>query len=64
MRRIVGRLDPDVVEKDRKRRADLARQIDGLPLSWPEKVARWKEQTGVDLAKAQITTWLHGYFGK
>jgi hypothetical protein len=25
---------------------EMARQIDGLPISWPEKIARWKEQTG------------------
>lgn len=46
VRRIVGKLDPAEVQKARQRQADTARQIDSLPIPWPEKIARWKEQTG------------------
>ena len=46
VRRIVGKLDPEEVQEARQCQMDTARQIDGLPISWPEKVARWEEQTG------------------
>ena len=53
VRRIVGKLDPAEVQKARQRQADTARQIDSLPIRWPEKIARWKEQTG----QSSATLW-------
>ncbi len=53
VRRIVGKLDPTEVQKARQRQIDQARQIDSLPISWPEKIARWKEQTG----QSSATLW-------
>jgi hypothetical protein len=43
VRRIVGKVD---TEGQRRRQEEIARAIDGEPLTWGEKVARWKHQTG------------------
>jgi hypothetical protein len=50
VRRVVGKVDR---ETKRQKQEDIARQIDGEALSWPEKVARWKEQTG----RSETTFW-------
>jgi len=44
VRRVVGKVDQ---ARRRRQQEEAAREIDGQPLSWPEKVARWREQTGL-----------------
>ena len=46
VRRIVGKLDPAEVQAARQRQMETARRIGRMPISWPEKIALWKEQTG------------------
>jgi hypothetical protein len=53
VRRIVGKLDPAEVQEARQRQMDTARRIDRMPISWPEKIALWKEQTG----QSSATLW-------
>jgi hypothetical protein len=50
VRRVVGRVDR---EARRREQEAIAGQIDSQALSWPEKVARWKEQTG----QSETTFW-------
>ena len=53
VRRVVGKLNPTEVEEARQHQGETARQIDSLPISWSEKVARWKDQTG----QSEATLW-------
>jgi hypothetical protein len=46
VRRIVGKLDPDLEEAHRKAKVKVARRIDALPLPWSEKAKLWTEETG------------------
>lgn len=46
VRRIVGKLDPAVKERRRKEQEATAARIDARPAPWPEKVRRWKAETG------------------
>jgi hypothetical protein len=50
VRRVVGNVDR---EAKRQKQEEIARQIDGEALSWPEKVAGWTEQTG----QSETTFW-------
>ncbi len=53
VQRIVGKLDPAGVQDARKRQTEKAKQIDSLPISWSEKIARWTEETG----QCETTLW-------
>jgi hypothetical protein len=50
VRRIVGKVDQ---EARRKQQAEVAQRIDGEPLGWGEKVARWGAETG----QSEVTFW-------
>jgi hypothetical protein len=50
VRRVAGKLDHAA---RRKQQEDIALQIDNEPVTWHEKVARWKEQTG----RSEATFW-------
>jgi hypothetical protein len=50
VRRIVGKVDQDA---RRKQQEEIACRIDGEPLGWGEKVARWKSETG----QSEATFW-------
>ena len=50
VRRIVGKVDQ---EARRMKQEETARRIDGEPLGWGEKVARWKAETG----QSEVTFW-------
>jgi hypothetical protein len=44
VRRVVGKVDRTARRQELE---EVARKIDSEALSWVEKVARWKEQTGL-----------------
>jgi hypothetical protein len=46
VRRVVGKLDPQVEEARRKAQMEVARRIDAQPLPWSEKAKLWTEETG------------------
>jgi hypothetical protein len=46
VRRIVGKLDPAETERRRKKQEETAKRINARSDSWPEKVRRWKAETG------------------
>jgi hypothetical protein len=46
VRRIVGKLNPAEKERRRKVQDATAARIDAGPETWPEKVRRWKAETG------------------
>jgi hypothetical protein len=50
VRRVVGKVDREARQREQE---ETARQIDCEALSWPEMVARWKEQTG----QSETTFW-------
>jgi hypothetical protein len=50
VRRIVGKVDQ---EARRQRQEETVQRIDGEPLAWGEKVARWKAETW----QCEVTFW-------
>jgi hypothetical protein len=46
VRRIVGKLDPADKERRRKEQEATAARINARSETWPEKVQRWKTETG------------------
>jgi hypothetical protein len=50
VRRVVGRVDREARQREQE---EIAGKIDSQALSWPEKVARWREQTG----QSETTFW-------
>jgi hypothetical protein len=46
VRRIVGKLDPQAAADRRRTQVEIARCIKSEPLTWFQKVKRWKEETG------------------
>lgn len=46
VRRIVGMLDPADKERWRKEQEATAGRINAQTESWPEKVRRWRDETG------------------
>lgn len=44
VRRVVGKVERTARRQERE---EIAREIDGEAISWVEKVARWREQTGL-----------------
>ncbi len=50
VRRVAGKVDREARQREQE---DIAGQIDSQAWSWPEKVGRWKEQTG----QSETTCW-------
>lgn len=46
VRRIVGKLDPTEKESRRKKQEEMAERINARSEPWPEKVKRWRSETG------------------
>ena len=53
VRGVCGNLDPEEERRHRSRQDEIACRIDTEASTWPEKVARWKEETG----QSETTLW-------
>jgi hypothetical protein len=53
VRGVCGNLDPELSRRHRSRQEEIAGRIDAEASTWPEKVERWKEETG----QSETTFW-------